>query len=251
MGGTTAGNMPCTPATADSTENGQPVRQRVIKRRIVEFCCGPNSLIGQMAPPDCEVIRLTIDDDMTSTAGLATALYAVSDPDIPTLLFGALPCTGGSPYVNLNWWLGAKTRRKIRSHWAIFDKLWTNFHIVAEACLRQGGQVAIEWPRSCMYWRRRKVKTALRRWRCQAHALDGCMYGLTSQAARTLGIPLRKPWTIATTCPTFHRLRRTCDGTHAHAPTQGRDTRLTEGYTPELARSIHDCWRAHCATLSV
>ena len=212
----------------------------------MEFCCGSDSLIGNLAPPDCEVIRLTIEDDLLSAAGFAKAMYAVSDNSLPTLLFGALPCTGGSPYQYLNWWRGAATRRRIRGHWRTFRALWNVFHDVAETCILNGGQVAWEWPRSCMYWRCRQVKTALNRWSCKSYALDGCMYGLVSQAARTKGTPLRKPWTIASTCPTFHRLQRACDGSHTHVPTQGVDTRLTEGYTPELAEKIHDCWRVYC-----
>ena len=117
---------------------------KLIKRRIVEFCCGGDSLIGQLAPPDCEVIRLTIDDDMTSEAGLAKALRAVTDTDLPVMLFGALPCTGGSPYQNINWHRSPKTRGKIRAHWAIFRALWINFHKVATSCLSRGGQVALE-----------------------------------------------------------------------------------------------------------
>ena len=67
-------------------------------RRIVEFCCSGDSLIGSRAPPGCEVIRLTADDDLTTPGGLAKAMDAVSAPGIPVLLFGSLPCTGGSTY---------------------------------------------------------------------------------------------------------------------------------------------------------
>ena len=214
----------------------------------MEFCCGEESLIGQMAPDDCEVVRLTIKDDLTTQSGLAKALRAVTDTDLPVLLWVALPCTGGSPYQHLNWHRGPKTRSKIKAHWAIFRALWKNFHIVATSCLSRGGHIAIEWPRACMYWRRRQVKAALRSWSCEQHKLDGCMYGLVSQAARRAGQPLKKPWTIASTCPTFHRLCRACDGRHTHVPTQGVDTRLTEGYTPELAEQVHECWRSHCGT---
>ena len=84
-------------------------------RRIVEFCCGPNSRIGNRAPPGCEVIRLPAEDDLTTQAGLDKALAAVSVPGLPCLLFGALPCTGGSPWQRLNWRKGGTaTRAKIR-----------------------------------------------------------------------------------------------------------------------------------------
>ena len=62
-------------------------------RRIVEFCCGPHSRSGNRAPTDCDVVRLTIDDDLTTQAGLEQNISAVSQANIPTLLFGALPCT--------------------------------------------------------------------------------------------------------------------------------------------------------------
>ena len=212
-------------------------------RRIVEFCCGPNSRIGQRAPPDCEVVRLTADDDLTTQEGLDKALAAVSESDVPVLLFGALPCTGGSLCQHVNWYRGAKTRSKIRAHWALFRVLWRNFVIVADACIQHGGRIAIEWPRSCMYWRHRYVKSTLKRWDCTAHRFDGCMYGLVGRTQATEGIPLRKPWTVASNCPDFRHICRLCDHAHGHARIQGGDTKSTEGYTDELADAVHDCWR--------
>ena len=72
------------------------------KRRIVEFCCGRDSRIGRRAPAGCEVIRLTIEDDLTTDAGLEKALRAVGDLRVPTLLFGSLPCKGGSSWQFIN-----------------------------------------------------------------------------------------------------------------------------------------------------
>ena len=209
-------------------------------------------MIGSRAPHDCEVIRLTIKDDLTTPAGLATALSGVSDTSVPVLLFGALPCTGGSPWQHINWNKGGlKTKRKILAHWAVFRKLWAHFQQVADACIAHGGHVALEWPRSCMYWRHQRVKSALRRWGTIPHPFDGCMYGLVSQAARSRGVPLRKPWTVASTCDEFIRLRRTCDKSHAHVATAGSDTRRTESYTALLVDEIHSCWLSHCSSPGV
>ena len=72
------------------------------RRRLVEFCTSSESRLGKMAPPNCEVVRFTIDDDLTSDEGLSKALAAVSDPEFQVLLFGALPCTGGSQWQNIN-----------------------------------------------------------------------------------------------------------------------------------------------------
>ena len=214
-------------------------------RRIVEFCCGDESRIGQRAPPYCEVIRLTIADDLTTQAGLDKALAAVSG-EIPTLLFGAIPCTGGSPYQYLNWMLGPETQAKIRSHWAVFRVLWRNFVLVADRCRANGGRIAIEWPRACMYWRDNRVKRAMARWGLEVYDLDGCRYGLVSQATATRGKLLRKPWRIASDCDEFWRLAFKCNHpAHAHCKTAGSDTKLTESYTDELADGIHMCWDRH------
>ena len=120
-------------------------------------------------------------------------VHAVSHAGGPVLLFGALPCTGGSPYQHLNWYRGAETRRKIRQHWAVFAKLWRNFKVVAEACRAHGGHVALEWPRSCAYWQRGDVKRALHRWGCTKHHFDGCTYGLIAQKWRDAGTAIQKP----------------------------------------------------------
>ena len=106
--------------------------------------------------------------------------------------------------------------------------------------------MAIEWPRSCAYWRRSQVKRALKRWRCMHTKLDGCVYGLVSTQATTRGTPLRKPWTIAHSCDAFSGLGLTCDGTHRHVRTQGADTSITEGYTDSLADAIHSAWYCAC-----
>ena len=65
-------------------------------RRIVEFACGTNSLIGKHATSECEVVRLTADLDLTTREGLRTAIKAVSVPN--TLLWISIPCTGGCWY---------------------------------------------------------------------------------------------------------------------------------------------------------
>ena len=93
-----------------------------------------------------------------------------------------------------------------------------------------------------MYWRDRNIKAALRKWGYEQHHLDGCMYGLVSQAAATKGQRLRKPWTIAPNADGFRHVRKPCDKSHEHVKTQGVDTKRTEGYTDALADAIHHSW---------
>ena len=149
-----------------------------IRRRIifVEFCTNPDSRIGTLAPPGVEVIRLTIDDDLTTPDGLAKAIDAISTPDATVVLFGALPCTGGSQWQRLNWYRGnAETRGRILQHRKIFRVLWRNFVIVAERCVALGGGIAFEWPRSCAYWHDHSVRSFIRRNKLTKVHFDGCM----------------------------------------------------------------------------
>ena len=180
---------------------------------------------------------------------MAKALAAVSVPGIPVLLFGSLPCIGGSAFQRLNWRRGPQTQAKIRAHWEEFEKLWKHYVLVAVACRANGGSLALEWPKGCAYWRERKVKLFLEHHGMQMYHLDGCMFDLRSQAPSTRGRLLRKPWTIASDCVEFQRLCRAC--THApteHVKTQGSDTVLTESYTDDLAHGIHECWNVHVST---
>ena len=184
-----------------STANACGCDFNTLRRRtiFVEFCTNPDSRIGKLAPPGVEVVRLTIKDDLTTPDGLAKAIDAVTTPDATVILFGALPCTGGSQCQRVNWHRGnADTRRNILEHRKVFRVLWRNFVIVAEQCVALGGGVAFEWPRSCAYWHDRSVRSFIKRHDMIEVQLDGCMYGLTSLMPKTSGMPIRKPWTIAT-----------------------------------------------------
>ena len=155
------------------------------------------------------MVRLTIKDDLTTPDRLAKALDAVGTPNAIIVLFGALPCTGGSQWQRLNWHRGnADTRRNILEHRRIFRVLWRNFVIVAERCIALGGGVAFEWPRSCTYWHNRSVRSFITRHNLAKVHFDGCMYGLASSMPRTSGKLICKPWTNATSMRELNLLCR-------------------------------------------
>ena len=72
------------------------------KSKTVEFCTNDDSLIGSRCPKSTEVVKLTINDDVTTPGGSAKAREAVSDDSYYTLLWAAIPCTGGSPWQHVN-----------------------------------------------------------------------------------------------------------------------------------------------------
>ena len=49
----------------------------------------------------CTVTRLTLNDDLTTEAGFARGEKAVRD-NPGSLLWGSIPCTGGSPWQSIN-----------------------------------------------------------------------------------------------------------------------------------------------------
>ena len=215
---------------------------------FVEFCTNADSRIGNLAPPGVGVVRLTIKDDLATPYGLAKALDAVKTPNANIVLFGALPCTGGSQWQRLNLHRGnAATRRKILDHRKVFRVLWRNFVTVAERCVALGGGVAFEWPRTCAYWHNRSVRAFIERHKLAEIQFDGCMYGLASSRPSMSGKLIRKPWTIATSMMELNLLCRKC--THKaseHAPCAGSDTKGTEGYTDELVVNLHTAVQQWC-----
>ena len=111
-------------------------------RVIIEYCCGDHSKIGAMTKPykGCRSERLTIREDMTTTKGLEYALKRIKHAHAQhelIMLWGALPCTGGSPWQNYNKQFPSAAA-KIRIHIRTFNKLFANFKIVAREVILAG-----------------------------------------------------------------------------------------------------------------
>ena len=114
-------------------------RRRII---FVEFCTNPDSRIGLFARPGVDVFRVTIDDDLTKPAGLDKAMNTINMPNAIVVLFGALPCTGGSQWQRLNWHRGnADTRTNILEHRKTFRVLWKNFGSPRSGALHLGEEL--------------------------------------------------------------------------------------------------------------
>eukprot|EP00971_Amphidinium_carterae_P166209 3294343-Amphidinium_carterae.1 len=114
-----------------------------------------------------------------------------------TMVWSAIPCTGGTPWRRLN---DAKHgddpeyKKKMRQHDKTFDALWDNFVQIAEHCLSAHGIVVMDWPTSCTYWQKYRVKSFLKYHHLKKVDFHGCAVGLKSKS----GVPIKKPWTLAT-----------------------------------------------------
>ena len=110
-----------------------------------------------------------------------------------------------------------------------------------------GGKVAIEWPKSCKYWKFPRVKALCLSAKLETVCFDGCAFGVKSVAPSTKRLPIKKPWRVDTDMPELLvTLNRQCSCVTPHTPCAGSDTRLEESYTDDMAAAIHDGFRNFC-----
>ena len=81
----------------------------------------------------------------------ATLAFIKSIPKgINIFLWSGIPCTGGSPAQNMNKHRAGHDRR-MRNHRKLWVKLFRNFVVLAQAVVRRGGHLALQWPTRCRY----------------------------------------------------------------------------------------------------
>ena len=66
------------------------------RRKFFDICCGKESLLGKLAPDDCEVIRITDQEDFTKDETVNRVVKGITSPD--DTAWGSLPCVGGSSF---------------------------------------------------------------------------------------------------------------------------------------------------------
>ena len=179
---------------------------------------------------------------MTTNQGLYKAAEAVRTENC--LLWASIPCTGGSPWQNIN----AKKPggpEQIKERKRLFNKIRTSFKTVANECRKHGGRIAIAWPKGCEYWRTKHVKQYTHDLKLNKVHINGCSLGLTDDG----GVPILKSWIIATDGPYVQGKfqDKLCPGKFeplVHTPVAGKYTKMTAEYTDLMVRLIHKCWKS-------
>ena len=100
-------------------------------RAMIEYCCGPDSLLGQKTRQSegCIVHRITQKEDATSDAGHELGMKLLDEPK--TMLFASMPCTGGSAWMNINK-LKPGGMEIYRGHRKLLWRIWARFEDAAK-----------------------------------------------------------------------------------------------------------------------
>eukprot|EP00975_Prorocentrum_lima_P066197 12907758-Prorocentrum_lima.AAC.1 len=101
------------------------------------------------------------------------------------MLWGAIPCTGGSSWQHVNEALFRKTQNydaleRLRGLREKFRVLWRNYTVLADMVVALHGTVVNEWPKGCTYWSDPDVIRYARRHDLVKYLFDGRRYGLRS-----------------------------------------------------------------------
>ena len=230
-------------------------------RCLVEICAHHDSVLGVHAPGDCEVIRITEEDDILTDGGYYKALTIINEAcrrygGSNVLVWVSTPCTGGTSRHAANvakYAMAGNIDALVRLH----RKRETGIQILRAVVrlLRDteaaSPGIAWEWPLACAYWQLPEIKELTAQFSLASYRMDGCMLGVKSINTKDFGAPMRKSWRIRTNRPSIgEALTIRCCGGHEHALVEGgKNTRQTERYTEAFAQRVHrafsSCHHSH------
>ena len=227
------------PAASDES-SGEPAVGPKPSRLIVEVCCSKNSKLSDCSrskSKGCLVYQFTEENNLVSEDNRREIARKVNQfpKSKLVLIWLSLPCTGGTTWTFINL-KHPKARRRVISE---IRKLWKIWAAMLDFILMidREFEIAMEWPTGCRYWKSPKVKKFLEEYQMEKYNFHGCMLGTCSRD----GIPIKKPWTVATTIPELGSslMKYQCDGSHEHAEGRGVDLKLTELYTWKFVDEVH------------
>ena len=217
---------------------------------VVECCCGKNSALGQSGDTNSKSVRITQEDDLTSTNGLQMALDPLNDPanfGFPIAWY-ALPCTWGSTARNMNSAINPESyNRASERHWSLFEQLFPATLVITHEYLLAGGDIVFEWPTDNYYWRLLNIQLFCAVYKLLPVEINGCMLGM----ADAKGLPLKKPWTLMTTMPSIYESFKDsiCDGKHLHGSCLAGEAPKSSYYSDGLRLRAHQAFRGRVEPL--
>ena len=223
------------------------------KRAMMELCTSKDSELGDQVHQleGAAVVRVTLDHDLTTPAGLSFALAVVRAAraeNLPLCLYLSLPCTAGCPYWRCTLAKQPKTASKLQQHVYSLGVLLQNVEIIHKYAVAAYGDrhvlVIKEWPKGCQLWQHQAVESfrlALGlSFDVQCH---GCQLGWVSSNPKHSGLPNKKPLKIASSDEKVleHFASYQCTGC-THAIIEGKDTKNSQNYREKFATVVHSAF---------
>ena len=246
-------------ARAGEAAPSKPAGPALIKRRLlIEFACEPDSkLSATMLEQGGDAIRVHKESfDILKNKDM-TRLIEIVDQNPGCDLWGSIPCGPWSTwqYVNLSQY-GPEFAVELNEARRTSMVMFAAFLRIAKRVRLKGGRIAFEWPRHCLGWKQPFMRRRIDDPDIRCVDVDGCDFGMQTSD----GVPIRKQWRIATSCPELaNELRgRTCSHEigYPHARIEGSLTPLTARYPIGMCKAVikglygHKPYAAAPATLS-
>ena len=208
--------------------------------KLIELCTDKNSTLGAAAKhfSKVEVIRVTVDHDFGDPETVQQILDMIElNPGIS--IHASLECTAWSTWQEMAvhkygepYFIELQKRRQ-RS-----IKMIKSFIMLAERAFALGGEVSLEWPRSCRGWLIPELLAFIARWNLFSTTVDGCSLGMTNKDNE----PILKRWRFIISSGRMYTALSKFSCEHPkgfkHAEIQGSLTPQTAYYPPKLCNAM-------------
>ena len=208
---------------------------------LFEFACDPESQMGITSEMyGVPHVRLSREfGDLTDPEVIAQLDYQIWESPMAPNLWGAIPCTSGSPWQFINSSKGgASFKAYLRRQLTKSKQMFASFRGRAELVLSRGGTVTFEWPRHNSGWERSDVKEFFDNHpEFQEVLFDGCAVGMRARD----GNPIKKPWKLMTTSKrikSYFENMRCSHHPSEHTKAAGSETARTAFYPAEMTELI-------------
>ena len=217
--------------------------KRAKPRCFVEFCCREGSELSGVAKQfgieysglSKEFVDLTDPEQFRQV--LEWARFEASQ-DKAIDLWGSLPCTHWSPWMNMSLHrLGPKFRKTLEAKRNESRRLIRHLIGLAEVAFLSGGSISFECPRYCAGWLEPRITHMISWFRMFSAFPTGCGFGFVINGKHPL-----KPWRIVSTHQQLAQdldRRRCIHGKgHKHDPLEGGLTVKSGFYNRNMAMAI-------------
>jgi hypothetical protein len=136
----------------------------------------------------------------------------------------------------------AKFEAKLEEHYRLFTRLMWGLTTLLKAVRRVGGDYVHEWGAYNPLWKDPLTLALIELMSLTRVYFDGCAVGLVTDD----GVPIRKPWSFATTIPevvcVFKGYKCPCPKGTEHARCKGRDAKNSAFYTWFMVGLLHQAF---------